>query len=440
MPKITIRNLDTEINRRIKLIKTSTSVVDVGEQNGAVSDQSDSVHICLSLLEIPDIPIGCEGAVSYIEIGTITDGGIIDVYLNDEIVPVDSNFFFRVGGASEKLRQVGINSIALNEDGTPATDYGNGDYYDVYRARLINLTDDYQKIRIEALDANPVDINFTPENESFFYVDSDFESFATFCLAPTSNFISCDGALNSVLFFDAVSPETNPPTGTTYFKIDGVLLNDEDPFPDWLEIQFLNDQQPDQSQIPDGFVADGENGNLRKLVNNDGVSHRIEMGSFDPSLVREIMYGNSTVIERTEIKGEDSGVCLAPLDVCSPTYYVGDAALSENYDPKAFEYKINDLDFVELTIAESGTYLTSSIFNAINADTGISDLFVAGGTGYYAFTDNGANFTVEGGDGSDTFDPVTVVLRDSQTTIIADMFGSSEISLHSCGLATPIDT
>ncbi|AZN67015.1 hypothetical protein DX910_00490 [Acinetobacter haemolyticus] len=314
MPRITIRNLDTEINRRIKLIKTSTSVVDVGEQNGAVSDQSDSVHICLSLLEIPDIPIGCEGAVSYIEIGTITHGGIIDVYLNDEIVPVDSNFFFRVGGAAEKLRQVGINSIALNEDGTPATDYGNGDYYNVYRARLINLTDDYQKIRIEALDANPVDINFTPENESFFYVDSDFESFATFCLAPTSNFISCDGSINSVLFFDAVLPETNPPIGTTYFKIDGVLLNDEDPFPDWLELQFLNDQQPDQSQIPDGFIADGENGNLRKLINNDSVSHRIEMGSFDPSLNRTIMYGNSTVIERTEIKGEDSGVCLAPLD------------------------------------------------------------------------------------------------------------------------------
>ena len=132
-------------------------------------------------------------------------------------------------------------------------------------------------------------------------------------------------------------------------------------------------------------------------------------------------------------------ICLAPLYVCSPTYYAGDAALSENYDPKTFEYKINDLDFVELTIAESGTYLTSSIFNAINADTGISDLFVAGGTGYYAFTDNGANFTVEGGDGSDTFDPVTIVLRDSQTTIIADMFGSSEVTLHSCGMAAPID-
>lgn len=126
-----------------------------------------------------------------------------------------------------------------------------------------------------------------------------------------SNQISCEGAIDSVLFFDAVLPDTNPPPDTTYLKVDDVLIGDTDPFPEWLEIQFLNGQQPDPTQIPEGFVADGENGNLRRWINNDTVPHRIEMGSNDPSLVREIMYGNDTVIELTDIKGESSGVCLS---------------------------------------------------------------------------------------------------------------------------------
>lgn len=130
-------------------------------------------------------------------------------------------------------------------------------------------------------------------------------------LSATSQ-ISCEGAGDSVFFFDAVLPETNPPEGTTYFKVDGVIIGDLDPFPEWLEIQFLYDQQPDPSEIPDGFIADGENGNLRRWVNNDVVPHRIEMGSNDSTLVREIMYGNESVIEMTDIKGEHSGVCLSP--------------------------------------------------------------------------------------------------------------------------------
>lgn len=55
MPKIKIKNLSAEINRRIRLIKTPTSVVEVGEQNGAVVESADYVGICLAPLQVPVI-------------------------------------------------------------------------------------------------------------------------------------------------------------------------------------------------------------------------------------------------------------------------------------------------------------------------------------------------------------------------------------------------
>ncbi|MFW2056276.1 packaged DNA stabilization protein [Acinetobacter haemolyticus] len=266
--------------------------------------------------------------------------------------------------------------------------------------------------------------------------------------APQPPVISCVGAINSVrtgevipeaMTYEEYIAANSDPELSHIFTLDGQVV----PLSTVLEtISFepIFDPQPDDlipaEMIPAGYKDPAALGwgVMTDWTNITSQTHRLQLEYSKPVPMQLFFWRNPTA--------DGNKVCLSASETpsCNPTYYAGDAVLSENYDPKAFEYKINDLDFVELTIAESGTYLTSSIFNAINADTGISDLFVAGGTGYYAFTDNGANFTVEGGDGSDTFDPITVVLRDSQSTIIADMFGSSEISLHSCGLATPIDT
>lgn len=265
---------------------------------------------------------------------------------------------------------------------------------------------------------------------------------------PQPPIISCVGAINSVrtgeiipedMTYEEYIAANSDPELSRIFTLDGQVV----PLSTVLEtISFepIFNPQPDDfipaEMIPAGYKDPAVLGwgVMTDWTNITNQIHRLQLEYSKPVPMQLFFWRNPTA--------DGNKVCLSASETpsCNPTYYAGDAVLSENYDPKAFEYKINDLDFVELTIAESGTYLTSSIFNAINADTGISDLFVAGGTGYYAFTDNGANFTVEGGDGSDTFDPITVVLRDSQSTIIADMFGSSEISLHSCGLATPIDT
>lgn len=167
---------------------------------------------------------------------------------------------------------------------------------------------------------------------------------------PEAIVISCDGAINSVMYFDAVLPNTNAPEGTTYIKVDGILLSDDVGRPDWLELQFLP-YPPDSSEIPEGFVADGDTGNLRKFINTDKQPHRIELGSINPGLSRPILYGNDTVIQRTEIKGEDSGVCLAPslVNFSAPydvTYIVeeikaGHVALFKVDPMQKYKLKIN---------------------------------------------------------------------------------------------------
>ena len=132
----------------------------------------------------PDI-LGCEGAVDHIVIGTITDGDVIRVFLNDQLLDAQNKFFFRNGGASDLLRQAGIQVTPLTSSGLPATDSGDGRYYDAEQSRLLNTTPSYQKIRIEMVDANPVDQNFTPENSSFEYNPE--ANITTFCLSPASS-------------------------------------------------------------------------------------------------------------------------------------------------------------------------------------------------------------------------------------------------------------
>ncbi len=91
MPKITIKNLNTEINRRIRLIKTPTSIVEVGEQNGAVVETADYVGICLSPFSNPTI--SCEGAENSFLLYT----------------------YEKIGSSNEDERVYVIDGVVLNE-------------------------------------------------------------------------------------------------------------------------------------------------------------------------------------------------------------------------------------------------------------------------------------------------------------------------------------
>ena len=59
--------------------------------------------------------------------------------------------------------------------------------YDLGRVKFINTTKDNKRIRLRPTDANLPDTNYSPENTSFFFNDSENLSdiATTFCLAPS---------------------------------------------------------------------------------------------------------------------------------------------------------------------------------------------------------------------------------------------------------------
>ncbi|ENX33938.1 hypothetical protein F889_02602 [Acinetobacter colistiniresistens] len=140
------------------------------------------VGVCLS--QDVGIPIGCEGSVDYITVGLIKDGSMVDVYLNDELLPVNTKFFLRNGGGAIVLGQYGIQVEALDSQGLPAI-MSDGRYTNAALARFINMTPSFQKLRFDLLDAPAIDQNNTIENESFFFDSSTRNT--SFCLSPSTD-------------------------------------------------------------------------------------------------------------------------------------------------------------------------------------------------------------------------------------------------------------
>lgn len=120
--------------------------------------------------------------VNHITVGSITDGGHIQVYLNDAWIQVTVPNFFRDGGSANILTSMGIQITALTITGAPATDIGGGQYVDARSARFVNTTSETHRIRIVPGDADFVDRNYTLENQSFRFDPQTSET--TFTLSP----------------------------------------------------------------------------------------------------------------------------------------------------------------------------------------------------------------------------------------------------------------
>lgn len=128
-------------------------------------------------------PFSCDGAIDRIMVGAITDGGLIDVYVDDVLVVAESGFMFRLDGIAPALADFDIDVKPYDALGNEITvENVPGSYYSVDRVLFKNLSDVYKRIRIETIDANSVATNYTPENAAFDY-DWDTVS-TTFCLAP----------------------------------------------------------------------------------------------------------------------------------------------------------------------------------------------------------------------------------------------------------------
>ena len=131
----------------------------------------------------PPQPIGCEGAIDRIMVGEITDGGVIEVYVDDVRVADGSFFMFGLDGIAPALADFDIEVTPYDGLGNEITvEDVPGSYDSVKRALFKNLSDVYKKILIELVDANPIDTNYTPENATFNY--NPYTDTTTFCLAP----------------------------------------------------------------------------------------------------------------------------------------------------------------------------------------------------------------------------------------------------------------
>ena len=152
----------------------------IDPENPTVVATPQKVSFCLASVEVPTI--GCEGAINDITVGYISDVGLLEVYVDD--VKVESGgFMFRPDGLANALMGFDISVTPYDAQGNEITEANEPDrYYSVERARFQNMTNSFKQIRIEIIDANIVNTNYTPANSSFVF-DED-TNITTFCLAP----------------------------------------------------------------------------------------------------------------------------------------------------------------------------------------------------------------------------------------------------------------
>ena len=125
----------------------------------------------------------CDGAIDRIMVGAITDNLMMDVYVDGVPVVAGNYYMFRIEGVSLALADLGIEVTPYDALGNEITvESVPGQYYHVDRVLFKNLSDVYKRIRIELIDSEAVDTNYTPENAAFDY-DLDTR-ITTFCLSP----------------------------------------------------------------------------------------------------------------------------------------------------------------------------------------------------------------------------------------------------------------
>lgn len=312
MPKIKIKNLSAEINRRIRLIKTPTSVLEVGEQNGAVVESDEYVGICLSTITIPPI-ISCDGAgqITGLVIGYFEpDGANQDDWIVAEQVRLkfnDDEYFINLDGTTPPYTQEPEFSSIFNQyligangdfDQAP---YGgeigfwqNPDPHNPVRFEYELLPSNQTQFRVATFGDNPAHENVTP-------------IFTRACFAPYESPITCDGAEPSFELAFAVK-DGQTPAMDVVFLVDNEIVDLMNNPPPYLTREILD-------KLFDGFVPSGFSaGNgVAKFTNTDNIPHRIEVFTNDFENIRILVNHNPTVIQLdNEFVGADVGVCLSP--------------------------------------------------------------------------------------------------------------------------------
>lgn len=196
MPKIKIRNLSAEINRRIRLIKTLTSIVEVGEQNGAVIESAEYMGICLAP---KSNQFSCEGAsqiaafrMSFPQIDNwsllyndpLNFLGFADMYIDDQSVGYNIGSDWVESGVD-----VIVKGLWNGSPPTGTQEWLNGAHVEFRSLNAVEHRVKFQSIHVEnfILDSNPT------------IHENGFKAYG-FCLSPNSDEISCEGATTLMSF------------------------------------------------------------------------------------------------------------------------------------------------------------------------------------------------------------------------------------------------
>ncbi|WP_165382382.1 packaged DNA stabilization protein [Acinetobacter halotolerans] len=252
--------------------------------------------------------------------------------------------------------------------------------------------------------------------------------------------ISCDGAISSVrtgevipesMTYEEYIAANSDPELSHIFTLNGQVV----PLSTILEtISFepVFDPQPSDFIPPEMIPAGYKDpavlgwGVMTDWTNTTNQTHRLQL-EYSKSVPMQLFFWLNPTADGNK-------VCLSPTDTCSPTETSGVNLFSADYSNKNIEYKLNDGDFYQIQIENFGEYLASALFSSVMYHSEFDALFTEGGFGYFGVQIENSNLTIFGSDGLSGPEPNTVTLRDVVgNSIISDMFGLSEIVLHSCG-------
>ena len=129
------------------------------------------------------VVIGCEGATPQITLGVMTNGGLYEVYVNEQLIENSTGLFEGRSDydsiATILARDHQIQLTGLTSDLIESTDvYKN----DIEIGRFKNLGSEYVRIGIRILDANSITNQYPPLNPTFPGFSENYP--VSFCLAP----------------------------------------------------------------------------------------------------------------------------------------------------------------------------------------------------------------------------------------------------------------
>lgn len=189
----TTRNITLELLLPMALIEDGQTVVEstgtanVEARQKLYGTANYSISFCIAYDQQVAVPIGCAGSTPQIIIGKFGDykGNVVNIIVNDTDLG-----WHPAADFPALLEPLGVRMMPYNSaNDLPVIKDG---VMDVDRAYFVNLSNEYKRIRIGLSDIEPIQINHTPENESFGY---DAPTMLTsFCLAPAKSSLSCAGA------------------------------------------------------------------------------------------------------------------------------------------------------------------------------------------------------------------------------------------------------